>query len=57
MENNGSRKLFHSLMKMEKAHRKSEDKSKYLPNGFLLEMLSQNMMLKELRKMLLLELR
>jgi hypothetical protein len=57
METNGSLKVSHSLMKMAKAHRKLEDRLKFLPNGFLLATLSLNMIFKELRKMLLLELR
>jgi len=57
METNGSLKVSHSLMKMAKAHRKLEDRLKFLQNGFLLAILSLNMIFKELRKMLLLELR
>jgi hypothetical protein len=57
METNGSHKVFHSPMKMERAHRKLEDRLKCLPNGFLLAILSLNMIFKDLRKKLLLGLR
>ena len=57
MEKNGLLKVFHLLMKMEKVHKKLEDRLKYLQNGFLLAILSLNMIFKELRKMLQLELR
>ena len=57
MEKNGSLKVFHLLMKMEKVHKKLEDRLKYLQNGFLLVILSLNMMFKELRKTLQLELK
>jgi hypothetical protein len=44
-------------MKVEKAHRKLEDRLKYLPNGSLSAILNLNMTFKVLRKMLQLELR
>jgi len=40
---------------MEKVHKKLEDRLKYLQNGFLLAILSLNMIFKELRKTLQLD--
>ena len=56
MESHGSLRAFRSLMKMERASRKSEARSKFSQSGFPLAILNPNTISRVLRKKSLLDL-